>query len=98
MELIFANSIARKDMKYHVFIMTPRYQYNQVTLINPSVSILGTFSLLSTDFTKILEDLNIADQHHTYILGKLSTIAIRSTYYTFCRRDQDWTTPDVLPL
>ena len=97
-ETNLANNITRKDTKYQDLIMTLRHQFNKVTFINLSISTLGVFFSLSTDFIKMLKELNITDSHQNYILRKLSTIANRSTYHIFCRRDQDWTTPDVLTL
>ena len=97
-ETNLANNITRRDKKYQDLIMTLRHQYNKVTFINLSISTLGVFPSLSTDFIKMLKELNIADQYQNYILRKLFTITIRSTYYIFCRTDQDWTTPDVLTL
>ena len=44
----------------------------------------------------ILRELSIDDRHLTYIQKKISTITIRSTYYIFCRRGQDWTNPELL--
>ena len=97
-ETNLANNITRRDKKYQDLIMTLRHQYNKVTFINLSISTLGVFPSLSTDFIKMLKELNIADHFQNYILRKLFTITIRSTYYIFCRTDQDWTTPDVLTL
>ena len=97
-ETNLANNITRIDKKYQDLIMTLRHQFNKVTCINLSISTLGVFASLSTDFIKMLKELNITDQHQNHILRKLSTIAIRSTCHIFCRRDQEWTTPDVLTL
>ena len=57
---------------------------------------ITTFSSHSTDFISMRRELSIDDRHLTYIQKKISTITIRSTYYIFCRRGQDWTNPELL--
>ena len=79
-----------------VDIIIIKCQYNNVKFINLSVSTLGVLSSHSTDFITMLRELSIDDRHLTYIQKKMSTITIRSTYYIFCRRGQDWTNPELL--
>ena len=95
-ETNLTSNIARKDRKYQDLIRTLKCQYNNVKFINLSVSTLGVLSSHSTDFITMLRELSIDDRHLTYIQKKISTITIRSTYYVFCRRGQDWTNPELL--
>ena len=95
-ETNLTSNIARKDRKYQDLIRTLKCQYHNVKFINLSVSTLGVLSSHSTDFITMLRDLSIDDRHLTYIHKKISTITIRSTYYSFCRRGQDWTNPELL--
>ena len=95
-ETNLTSNIARKDRKCQDLIRTLKCQYHNFKFINLSVSTLGVLSSHSTDFITMLRELSIDDQHLTYIQIKISTITIRSTYYIFCRRGQDWTNPEIL--
>ena len=95
-ETNLTNNIARKDRKYQDLTRTLRHHYNDVKFVNLSISALGVFSAHSVDFTAMLKELSLDDQHLTYIQRKISTIAITSTSYIFRRRGQDWSNPNLL--
>ena len=42
------------------------------------------------------KELEFCQQHTDFIVRKLSTIIIRSTYYIFCMRNKPWTNPGLL--
>ena len=87
-ETNFTSNIACIDRKYQDLIRTLKYQHNNAKFINLSVSTLGVLSSHSTDFITMLREHSIDDRHLTYIQRKLSTIAIRSTYYFFSDEDK----------
>ena len=95
-ETNLTSNIARKDRIYQDLIRTLQYHYNNVKFKSLSVSTLGVLSSHSTDFITMLGELSLEDRHLTYIQRKIYTINIRSTYYIFCRRGQDWTNPELL--
>ena len=52
--------------------------------------------LCSNTFLQMLKDLNLNQDLTHHIIMKASNIAIRCTYYTYCRRNKQWTSPDLL--
>ena len=44
----------------------------------------------------IIKDLDIEVPIQRRLLSKVMDIAIRSTYYMICRRNKDWTDPDLM--
>ena len=44
----------------------------------------------------MLKDLDIEVSIQRRLLSKIMNIAIRSTYFLFCRRNKDWTDPDLM--
>ena len=89
------SNIVRKDRKYQDLTRTLQHHYNNVKFINRSINTLGVFSSHSVDFTAVLKELSMDDRHLAYIQRKISSITIRSTYYVFCRKGQDWSKPDL---
>ena len=44
----------------------------------------------------MLEDLKLDKNAQKHIIRKIINIAIRCSYYVFCRRNKSWTNPDLL--
>ena len=62
------------------------------------MSALGVFDYLSKSFIDMLQDLNFDEATKNYMIRRTMTIAIRTTYYIFCRRNKDWDSPELLEL
>ena len=60
------------------------------------MSALGIFGTSSDTFLQMLKDLNLNQDLIHHITMKASNIAIRCTYYIYCRRNKEWTSPDLL--
>ena len=90
---IKANS-DRKAAKYHPLLTNLHTEYTNISFVNISMSALGIFGTSSDTFLQILKDLNQDQTHH--IIMKASNIAIRCTFYIYCRRNKQWTRPDLL--
>ena len=56
----------------------------------------GIFATSSDTLLQMLKDLNLNQDLTHHIIMKASNIAIRCTYYTYCRRNKEWTCPDLL--
>ena len=82
----------RKATKYLPLIADIQNSYSTVKLINLSMSALGILGTYSESFPSMLKGLNLDDK----ILLKTINIAVRCTYYIFCRRNKPWTNPDIL--
>ena len=90
------NNASRKYEKYRNLIQELSSNYHKVKFINISISLLGIFVNSCDAYIQMYKDLNCEEQHLKYILKKLITIMIRTTYYIFCMRNKPWTNPELL--
>ena len=90
------NNAARKFSKYRYLLNDLTSKYRHVEFVNLSIGSLGIFGQSCDSFIQMCSDLSIDKAHTNYIITKLSTIIIRTTYYIFCMRDKPWTNPDLL--
>ena len=86
----------RKLTKYHDVIRHQERLFTEVKYVSLCVSILGVFDQLSLSFLDMLKDLNYDSSTRNYIIRKITTIAIRTTYYIFYRQNKDWDNPGLL--
>ena len=47
-------------------------------------------------YYNMMNDIGIDKKQQRYIIKKLINIAIRATYYIFCRRNRNWDSPDLM--
>ena len=90
------NNASRKYEKYRNLIQELSSNYHEVKFINISISSLGIFGNSCDAYIQMYKDLNCEEKHHNYILKKLITIILRTTYYIFCMRNKPWTNPELL--
>ena len=64
--------------------------------MNLSISSLGVFSHSSLDFIEMLNDLKFDEKYRKYCVRKIINLCIRSTYYIFCKRNQEWNNPQLM--
>ena len=64
--------------------------------VNLSMRALGIFGTSSDSFLHMLQDLHFDATVQKNIVMKASNIAIRCSYYIYCRRNKQWTCPDFL--
>ena len=86
----------RKAAKYHPLLTNLRTKYNNINFVNFPMSALGIFATSSNTFSQMLKDLNFNQNLTHHIIMKASNIAIRCTYYIYCRRNKQWIGPDLL--
>ena len=55
-----------------------------INFVNLSISALGIFSNSCTTFLEMCHSLSIEPIHRRFLISKLSTIAIRTSYYIIC--------------
>ena len=94
-ETNLSNNAERKRLKYSRLVSDLRSQYKSVTFVNLSMSSLGIYANSCLSFLKMCDSLSIDNQHKRFLISKLSTISIRTTYYIFCCRDKPWNNPDL---
>ena len=86
----------RKHEKYHRLTRDLSSDFHNIKFINLSLSALGIFGKSCEPFIDTCKELEFDKQHTDFIVRKLSTIIIRSTYYIFCMRNKPWTNPDLI--
>ena len=64
-------------------------QYKEDRLVNLSMGALGVFSNFSTSFLDMMNDLYFDESTRKFIIRRLMTIFIQTTYYIFCPRNKD---------
>ena len=89
-------NVQRKKAKYSELIREQSEYYEKVKFINISISSLGVFEKECLTFMDMLNDLGFDKKHQKYCFKRMTTIAIRTTYYIFCCRNKEWTNPELL--
>ena len=72
--------------------------YEKVNLVNLSISALGIYHKSTTEFIDMMKMLKFDKRTTNYTIKKLTNIAIRTSYYIFCRRNKEWTDPELMTL
>ena len=91
------DNAVRKHNHYSGLCSELRNQYNRVKFVNISVGALGILGKSSRSFMDFISnDLLLDNQKTNYLIAKIGACCIRSTYYIFCRKDKEWTEPNLL--
>jgi hypothetical protein len=90
------NNVQRKKAKYSELIREQSEYYEKVKFINISISSLGVFAKECLTFMDMRNDLGFDKNQQKYCFKRMTTIAIRTTYYIFCCRNKEWTNPELL--
>ena len=88
------NSI-RKANKYNRLINDLSSTYNKVTFINLSMGALGVMGSSCDSFLLLLQDLSIDKLVQKRTIMRTISIAIRASYFIFCRRNKPWKNPEL---
>ena len=78
----------RKASKYNSLIKDLKYTYSDVKFVNLSMSTIGIIGNSSESLLLVLDDLNLDKPAQNSVIRKVMNIAIRCTYYVFCRRNK----------
>ena len=90
------NKATRKFTKHRYLLNELTSKYRHVKFVNLSIGSLGIFGQSCNSFIQMCSDLTIDKAHTSYIIAKLTTIIIPTTYHIFCMRNEPWTNPDLL--
>ena len=60
------------------------------------MSFLGVFANESISLLKMLDKISFEKKHQDFSVKRMTTIAIRTTYFIFCRRNKEWENPILL--
>ena len=85
---------ARKSREYKKEIqgelLTPKSRFSLILL---EVTSLGFVTENVKLFRNLLKTIEI---NETYMIGKMQEVAIRSSYYIYCRRNKVWNEPELI--
>ena len=90
------SNVKRKNSKYNELIKEQRKSFINIKFVNISMSCLGVFAKESSSFLKMLHDVGFDEKHKMFCVRKMTTIAIRTSYYIFCCRNKEWENPELL--
>ena len=76
--------------------MQERSQYKKCLFVNLSMEAFGVMSRSSISFLDMMKDFDLNEDARKFVIRRLMTIAIRLSYYIFCRRNEDWLDPELL--
>ena len=82
--------LIEKDSSIVPFKTDLATDYKEINLIDLCISCLGIFDTSSNSFLKICNGNAINADQLNFILSKLPTIVMCTTYYIFCMRDKPW--------
>ena len=88
-ETNLGNNAKRKKEKYKNLEANFKSKYKKAKFVKIVLSTLGVFDSSSVDFLEMLEDLKFDKTCRHYVVKKMMAIAVRTSYYVFCRRNKD---------
>ena len=86
----------RKSSKYSSLLLDLKHAYSDVKFTNLSMSTLGIMGKSSESLLLMFDDLKLDKTAQKHVIKKITNIAIRSSYYNFCRRNKSWANPDLM--
>ena len=72
--------------------------YEKVNFASLSISALCIYDKSTTEFIDMMKMLNFDKRTTNYTIKKIANVAIRTSYYIFCRRNKEWTDPELITL
>ena len=89
-------SASRKELKYRPLLVDLDKAYDRIEFVKLCINSLGIFGNSSDSFLQMCNDIGIDNHNLNFIVTKLSTTIIRTTYYIFCMRNKPWSQPELL--
>ena len=86
----------RKKAKYSELVIDQSDHFEKVNFVNISMSSLGVYGKECSAFISMLNDLGFNENDRKYCIKRMTTTAIRTTYYVFYCRNKEWTSPELL--
>ena len=72
--------------------------FEKVNFANLSISALDIYEKSTTEFINMMKMLTFHKRTINYTIKKITNIAMRASYYLFCRRNKEWTDPELITL
>ena len=97
-ETNLCNNSVRKHNKYKDLIVSLSQSYEDVKFINLSMGALGVYSKSCNSFFSMMDELKLSEVEKKYMARTATNLAIRCSYYIFCRKNKPWTDPANLEI
>ena len=88
----------KKKQKYWELAQQLKNDYDKVNFVNLSISALDIYDKSTTDFITMIKTLKFEKSPTNYIIKKLTSKAILTSYCIFCRWNKEWTDPELMTL
>ena len=85
-----------KATKYRPLLLNLKPRYHKINFVKISMGALGILESSSDSLLYMMKELGIDNNTQKVIIKKIMNIAVRCTYYVFCRRNRAWTNPEPL--
>ena len=86
----------RKREKYKALVDRLKKSYDDVVYANISMGACGFIEKDSKKFLDIITKLKIPETEIQYLTKSIINVCIRTSYFIFCRRNKEWTKPELL--
>ena len=86
----------RKREKYKALVDRLKKSYDDVVYANISMGACGFIEKDSKKFLDIMTKLKIPKTEIQYLTKSIINVCIRTSYFIFCRRNKEWTKPELL--
>ena len=71
-------------------------EYDDVRYINVSMGACGFIEKDSRNFFELLRYIRVPENEILFLTKRITNICMGSSYYIFCRRNIEWTSPELL--
>ena len=88
----------RKKQKCRELVQQLKNDYEKVNLVSLLISALETFGKSTTSFISMMKTLKCDKRSTNNIIKKITSIAIRTSYYIFFKRNKEWTDLELMIL
>ena len=88
----------RKDRRYSELVTRLQNDFDTVRFVNLSMSCMGFFWNTSDELDNVMKEFGMTDTVRKFNFKRMCEIAIRTSYYIFCRRNMGWTSPFIMKL
>ena len=96
-EFNLRSNAERKKQKYRELVQQLKNDYEKVNFVNLSISALGMYHKSTTEFIDMMKMSKFDKRTTNCTIKKITNIDIR-TSYIFCRRNKEWTDPELMTL
>ena len=96
-ETNIAKNCQREAICYKDLCSSLKQRFGNVKYLNLSMGAIGMIGNECEDFSGFLDEhMELESPQMNYLVKKLISCCIRSTYYLFCMKDKQWVIPKLI--